>query len=326
MTNPFAPSSSKPGHGTIKLALLPPSTPILQTLSYQYPLKLISPPPLRASNSSNPILIHAVYLLTYGGGIVAGDTLDLTIHLARRTRLTLLTQGSTKIFKSTSRDIISRQRTTVDLESSAALCYLPDPVQPFARSAFEQTQVYNLRGGDGSLCVCDWVCEGRSARGEKWGCWRYTSKNEVWGVNEEGKRRLLLRDNLLLEEGGLPDDGFVGRMDGMGVFGTLILRGPHFKTLAEHFVSEFALLPRIGGRKWDAEEEKLSVEEERRVMRQEQETKDGLLWTSASLRGFVLVKFGAREVEGAKRWLREMLIREGTVEREFGERALLCLK
>jgi urease accessory protein len=56
------------------------------------------------------------------------------------------------------------------------------------------------------------------------------------------------------------------------------------------------------------------------------EGKDELLWTAASIRGFVLVKFGAREVEGVKRWLLSMLREEGTVERVCGERATLCLR
>jgi len=66
--------------------------------------------------------------------------------------------------------------------------------------------------------------------------------------------------------------------------------------------------------------------EAKRARRQKQELKDGLLWTASDNRGFVLVKFGAREVEGVKRWLSGIMKEEGTVEREFGERALLCLK
>lgn len=108
--NPFATSASVPGHGHIKLAVLPPSKPVLEVVSYQYPLKLIAPAALAVHGSDKnaaPTLVHTVYLLTYGGGLVAGDTINLHVDCAPTTRLILLTQGSTKIFKSPSRNIIS---------------------------------------------------------------------------------------------------------------------------------------------------------------------------------------------------------------------------
>jgi urease accessory protein len=326
--SPFAPSTSQPGHGEILLTLLPPRTPILQTCSYQYPLKLIAPSPL----TINDCIIHTVFLLTYGGGLVAGDSIYLSIKLDPHTRLVLLTQGSTKIFKSPERSIVSRQFLNVDVADGAALCYIPDPVQPFERSCFEQTQVYNLSSSNGaSLCVCDWVCQGRTARGENWNIYKYTSKNEVWLAppKEGGKKRLLLRDNALLEDNNSTVDptSFAHRIDNLGVYGTLILRGPVFTNLSEYFMAEFTQLPRIGNRNWEGVvEEDVDDEDTRRKLRQRQEIKDGLLWTAASIRGFVLVKFGAKEVEGVKRWLGTMLRGEGSVVREFGEGALLCLK
>jgi len=244
------PVTSLPGNGTVKLSLLPPSTPTLETLSYQYPLKLVAPAPLTSENDS---LVHTIFLLTYGGGLVAGDTINLTVNMARQSKLVLLTQGSTKIFKTVDAGVVSRQSMNVKLEGGSALCYLPDPVQPFEGSAFEQRQVYDLlewpRGEtveQASLCVCDWVSEGRRARGERWRVWRYGSRNEVWQVDEEGKRRLLLRDNMVFEDGNksevLPD--FQDRVDGLGVFGTLIVKGPMFEDLGKFFLSEFVKLPR----------------------------------------------------------------------------------
>ncbi|KAF2398809.1 urease accessory protein UreD [Trichodelitschia bisporula] len=326
MASPFASSTSLPGLGTIHVALLPPTTPVLQTLSYQYPLKLIAPDPSTLRTDAGAHLVHTVFLLTYGGGLVAGDTIDLRIKLSHPSRLVLLTQGSTKIFKTPTRSLVSGQRLVVDFEPGAALCYLPDPVQPYADSVFEQTQVYNVPGPDSSLCVCDWVSEGRTARGEKWSFYKYTSKNEVWLVPEEGDRKLILRDNVLLDDSGNVAP-IAGRIDNLGVFGTLILVGPLFKALGEYFVDEFKRLPRIGNRNWDDTKEVMTDSiEVARARRQKQETKDGLLWTAAHVRGLVLVKFGAREVEGVKQWLSTMIKAEGSIETNFGERALLCLK
>ena len=105
-TSPFAPSTSQPGHGSIILDLLPPSTPVLRTISYQYPLKLVAPDPLPPPTtaettaddpSSPPPLIHTIFLLSYGGGLVAGDAIHLKVSLASRTRLILLASCNEQI-------------------------------------------------------------------------------------------------------------------------------------------------------------------------------------------------------------------------------------
>ncbi|KAI8931907.1 hypothetical protein NX059_010811 [Plenodomus lindquistii] len=339
--SPFGASTSRPGHGDITLEVLPPDQPVLRTLSYQYPLKLVAPdprpPPDQNSvslsgendihNQKIPRLIHTVFLLTYGGGIVAGDAINLAVKLEGNTRLILLTQGSTKIFKTPSAALVSRQHMTVTLEKDSALVYLPDPVQPFAQSAFSQSQIYHLKEELGNLCVCDWVTCGRSARGENWDIYEYKSRNEVWTVKEDGKKRLLLRDNLILDEHGQTDMRLSARMDGYAVFGTLIIRGPVFASLAKYFLDEFEALPRIGGRNWgDVALPELSPKEQRRLERQQRETADGLVWSAANVRGFVLVKFASREVEGSRNWLRDMLQEDGSLVRSFGERAILCVK
>jgi len=332
--SPFGPSTSKAGQGTIQVSILPPATPTIATLSYTYPLKLIAPSPTILPETGQTVLL--IFLLTYGGGFVAGDAIDLSITLVPHTRLALVTQGSTKIFKTLNRSIVSRQTLDVRIGNGAGLCYLPDPTQPFAESCYEQKQVFTV-AEKGSLCVLDWVSEGRSARGERWDFWRWQGKNEVRTslLERDGdkdvlaKPRLLLRDNVILDSGRVDlREGLLRRMDGLGVFGTLILRGPLFEGLAKYFMDEFVKLPRIGGRNWSSSTEapKLSVEDEKRAARQKEEVENGLIWTAASVRGSVVVKFGAREVEGARRWLGNVLREEGSVQREFGDGALLCLR
>ncbi|KAF2995725.1 hypothetical protein E8E13_004657 [Curvularia kusanoi] len=330
-TSPFAKSTSKPGHGSIIVEVLAPDAPVLKEVSYQYPLKLIAPEPLpppdRSSDADTPRLVHTVYLLTYGGGIVAGDSIDLDVHLDHKTRLLLLTQGSTKIFKTEDARIVSHQHMNVHLKNGSALVYLPDPVQPFAHTAFSQSQVYHLEQGNGSLCVCDWVTSGRSARGENWDIFEYKSRNEVWTTEATGKKRLLLRDNLILDKHGQTNMHLSSRMDGFSVFGTLIVRGPAFASLAKFFLDEFEALPRIGSRNWgDAVQSELSRKEQWRTRRLDREKKEGVVWSAANVRDFVLVKFASTEVEASRNWLRDMVTEEGSVLHAFGERALLCLK
>lgn len=259
---------------------------------------------------------------------MAGDTINLQVSLASTTKLVLLTQGSTKIFKSPNSQVISRQVMSVDISEGAALCYLPDPVQPFEKSTFEQRQTYNLLALDSGLCVCDWVSEGRTARAEKWSFSAYMSRNEFWSAPKDGKRRLLLRDSVLLDNAMIASENVLSRMDGLGVFGTLILYGSLFNSVARYFMEEFRLMPRIGNRQWDPrpDTDQETFLERARALRLECEREDGVLWSAASTRGFVVVKFGAREVQGARRWLRTMLATEGTIKQEFGEGSLLCLR
>jgi urease accessory protein len=303
-----------PGRGTVHLTSQPAQ---FATLSFSYPLKLISPSPLAHQFG----IVHTLFLLTYGGGLVAGDSVSLDIRLDSHTNLLLLTQGSTKIFKTPDPKVISRQDMHVSIDPGAALCYIPDPIQPFKDSAFTQSQIYRL-GAGGSLCVCDWVCCGRPARGERWDFWTYGSRNEVWTA---GGERLMLRDNVMIDS--TASTSPLEAFDKLGTFGTLILRGPAFDRLGSFFLSEFELMPRIGEKKWDDEATKLpDAAETKRADRLLRERHDGLLWTAVRTRGFVVVKFGSREVEGAKRWLKCLIREESSLEEHFGERALLCLK
>ncbi len=175
----------------------------------------------------------------------------------------------------------------------------------------------------------DWVSEGRKARGEQWAFETWRGRNEIWdvgggGERREGKKRMLVRDAVILEGNGIGE-----RMDGKGVFGTVILRGKLFEGLGGFFVEEFGLLPRIGGRDWGVAGERvveLTDRERWRKERLRREKEDGVLWTACLVRGCTVVKFAAKEVEGARWWLGCMLREEGSVGREFGEGGLMFVR
>lgn len=337
MPSPFPPTSSYPGQGNIHLTLLPPSTPSFSTLTYTYPLKLLPSVPhkLSANASSDlpvsdashlPATVPLLFLLTYGGGLVAGDHIRLSIRLDTGTRLTITTQGSTKIFRpSASPPPTTRQDLTVHIADHAALWLAPDPVQPFASSLYAQKQIFNVERG-GSLGFVDWVSEGRKARGERWAFAGWRGRNEMWELYGEGlqKGRMLVRDAVVLDGKDIP-----GRMDDMGVFGTVLLRGPLFESLADFFVEEFKALPRIGGRSWTSASDtvqELTTKEEWRKKRLQREEGDGMLWTACHVRGCTIIKFAAKEVEGAKAWLGYMLKEEGSVGRECGDGGLMLVR
>ncbi len=309
--------------------LLPQKISGLSTISFQYPLKLISPSPAADQKSV------LVFLLTYGGGLVGGDQVHLTIDVKPNAKLSIVTQGHTKIFKSPSRDVVTRQQLEVTIESGAAVCLLPDPVQPFEGSVYEQSQRFFVVE-DGNLCLLDWVSEGRTARGEDWDLRAWRGRNEVWLMGDAHKKeRLLLRDSLILE-GDAPDAaerGLRKKMHNMGIFGTLVLRGPLMESLANFFLSEFCALPRIGARDFRSQEKVdmdsgvvISKQESWRSSRLHQEKKDGLLWSAAKVRGCTVVKFGARTVEGGRTWIGSMLKEEGSICREFGDDSTMCVR
>lgn len=346
-TSPFPPSTSTAGTGHITTTLLPNGHSHLSQLTYQYPLKLISPPRNHQSNLST-----LVFLLSYGGGLVAGDTVHLTIHIEPGARLSIVTQGHTKVFSPSpelSPAPTTRQTLKVTIDNGAALCLLPDPVQPFAASIYEQIQRFHLRGDTASLCLLDWVTQGRGARGENWDLESWIGRNEVWWAagaaaadhpdDSQKKERLLVRDSVKLHRHSPinpTSHELKEAMHGLGIVGTLILRGPLLHDLGAFFLDEFAALPRIGARDWRGDGDgdgdaaggngEKDAHEAWREARLRLETAEKVLWSAARVRSCVVVKFGAASVEGGRLWIGDMLMRQGSVARTFGDQALLCVR
>jgi urease accessory protein UreH len=330
MNSPFPESSSADGKGRIVVRRLPAGVSGLEVFEYQYPLKLVTP-------KRPPEASALVYLLSYGGGLVGGDKVNLAIEVKAGARLSLATQGHTKIFKSPSPDVVTRQTMRVNIAADAAVCLLPDPVQPFARSVYEQIQIFRL-ARNASLCLLDWVTEGRTALGEHWSFVKWVGRNEVWtiGDGQAAPDRLLVRDVAILDSqrAHLQLPALRESMNGLSLFGTLVLRGPLMKSVGEFFLAEFAVLPRLGARDWRSDEAKeaagpdahLPPREKWRAERLQREKESKVLWSAASVRGCVVVKFGAPTVEAGRLWVGSMLSEEGSIAKHFGEQALMCLR
>ncbi|KAH8664014.1 UreD urease accessory protein-domain-containing protein [Xylariales sp. PMI_506] len=328
MQSPFPKSSSVAGEGRIVVRLSPSNVSALESITYQYPLKLISPT-FKADQKS-----VLVFLLSYGGGLVGGDQVNLSILLHQDAKLSIVTQGHTKIFKPTSPHILTSQRLKAELHAGSGLCLLPDPVQPFEGSHYEQVQIFRL-AESASLCLLDWVTHGRSARGENWDLLRWTGRNEIWHFDHTGgsRDRLLVRDTVILDATtrATQPNALRDTTHGNAIFGTLLLRGPLTKSLGEFFLSEFAALPRLGSRDFRSAKEKeedsaaFSPLEKWRASRLKQEASDKVLWSAAHVRGCVIVKFGASAVEAGRNWIGSMLIQEGSIATTFGEEAMMCV-
>lgn len=154
--------------------------------------------------------------MTYGGGIVGGDLIELAISLGAGCYLTLLTTGSTKVFKAKDDGLPSRQYLDVNLDDHSFLAILPEPVTCFADSLYQQKQRFHLQRTS-SLVLLDWYTAGRKSRGEQWIFQKYYSENKI---DVEGS--VVLRDSFLLEK-------VAGKILGVGrysCYATLILIGP----------------------------------------------------------------------------------------------------
>lgn len=82
--------SSGHGKGRAVLSALADEA-VFSELSYRYPLKLLSP---RTYSTPGGIPAAIAYMLSYGGGLVSGDVIELEVSVGSGTALMLLTQVS----------------------------------------------------------------------------------------------------------------------------------------------------------------------------------------------------------------------------------------
>jgi urease accessory protein len=141
----------------------------ISRMQFEYPVRLI---PARIENK----LCAVAFIMSFGGGLVGGDTIKISLSIGKGSGLLLLSQASTKVFKS--KELVncpSSQNINATIESGAILCLLPEPVTPFRDSRYSQTQVFDICTGGtngsigswnkwGSLLALDWITSGRMSR------------------------------------------------------------------------------------------------------------------------------------------------------------------
>ena len=99
--------------------------------------------------------------------------------------LSLGTQASTKVYRKKPDGAPSQQLLMGSIEEDALLVYTPDPLVPFARSAYVGNQRFELSPG-GSLIAVDWLSSGRAICGERWAFDSYLSRTEVCLRDDKG--------------------------------------------------------------------------------------------------------------------------------------------
>jgi len=264
---------------------------VFSELSSTYPLKLLSP---RIAQDG----VALVYILSYGGGLVGGDRVNLTIDVGSGSVLVLLSQGSTKVFKTRPGDrascrpqgsstsslthTITSQTMNISVSPGAALFLLPDPVTCFRNASYNQIQTFRLLGDSASVVLLDWVTSGRKSLGEEWVFSRYYSVNEVWVDGKKIARDVLLLDDTVNDAQPLPKRTLKDRLAPYSCYATLLLYGP----LVQDVISDI-----------NAEYETISVFKAN--------SPSNLVWSVSpvSHQGGIVVRIAGKETEGVKSWL-----------------------
>lgn len=181
---------------------------ILEDLSFTAPYKIMTP--FEKENGGIQIMP-----LCASAGIMAGDSQEFSYHVKEGADLEILSQSFEKIHKM---DEGSASRTIeVQVDKNAALYYYPQPVIPFAQSAFDSKMTIHLEDETSKLFLLEIISCGRNAHEERFQYRRFSSKVLLY----RGEK-LIYRDNTRYEPGKMPMEG-IGLYEGYTHMANLFL-------------------------------------------------------------------------------------------------------
>jgi urease accessory protein len=172
----------------------------------------------------------SVCLVTFGGGLVDGDTNEVDLRVEAGATLVVFTQSTTKAFRGSSSQLFRA-------EVHGTLVLLPDPVACFARARFRQRVDITLHG-EGSLVALDGFTSGRAAFGERWAFDAVDLATTV----RDATGRVVVRDALRLDRA----DGPVElRVDRFEAFATVLAVGPRVASVAHGLLEPGVVTPEL---------------------------------------------------------------------------------
>jgi len=151
------PSPVARGAGRLRVASVDGASACLES-GARDPLRLLVPRPRG----------KAVWAFTssYGGGLVAGDRVDLDCRVEAGARCLLATQATTKVYHADN-GRGATQTIAARIGRGGGLVVLNEPVSCFAGARYRQHQEVECEPG-ADLLWFDGVSSGRAARGEHW--------------------------------------------------------------------------------------------------------------------------------------------------------------
>jgi len=214
--------NGRPGTGYLDVARVERRTVVRRAFATS-PLRLLTP--------KNHGAAAWVYASSYGGGLVGGDDLRLSVRVGADASVFFSSQASTKVYRS---DTPSSLHLDAIVKPGGQLILWPDPVVCFAGSTYRQEQRVDL-AADAGLILVDTLSSGRRASGERWQFHEYASRVSV----RYGGRPILL-DSLRLspQEGSLA--ARIGRFD---VLSTVVIVGPRWHEAARQAMAAIADRP-----------------------------------------------------------------------------------
>jgi urease accessory protein len=209
-----------PGSGLIEISTVAGRNAVTRMRATS-PLKLLAP--------RHHARCASVFTSTFGGGLVAGDHVDLHFRARAGTTCWLGTQASTKVYKSRA-GVGARQTLHATVEPGATLFSFSDPVACFAGARYEQRQRFEVDSA-GGLVAIDWYTSGRKAHGERWAFDRYDARTDVFIADDH-----ILADAVLLDAAHGPLDARF-RTGGFDCFATLTIVGAPVARLADQVLA-----------------------------------------------------------------------------------------
>ena len=197
------------GHGSV-VARLEGDRTVLARVHATSPLRFVRPtcPGSRAA---------AVCLVTFGGGLVDGDAIEVDLRVETGATLVVFNQATTKAFRGASTQ-------SIRAEVHGTLVLLPDPVACFREASYRQRVDITLHG-EGSVVTLDGFTSGRAAFGDRWAF----DALDLATTLRDATGRVLVRDALLLD---VDDGAIASRMDRFEAFATVLAYGPRVATVA----------------------------------------------------------------------------------------------
>jgi len=181
---------------------------ILEDLSFTAPYKIMMP--FEKENGGIQIMP-----LCASAGIMAGDSQEFSYHVKEGADLEVLSQSFEKIHKM---DEGSATRTIeVQVDKNATLYYYPQPVIPFAQSAFDSKMTIHLEDETSRLFLLEIISCGRNAHDERFRYRRFSSKVLLYRGD-----KLIYRDNTRYEPDKMPMEG-IGMYEGYTHMANLFL-------------------------------------------------------------------------------------------------------
>ena len=177
----------------------------------------------RAFYPEGPLVPH-IYLLHPPGGVVAGDSLAIDIHVDESSHGLITTPSAGRVYRTNDQGLPQTQRVTAQVESNAVLEWLPQENIVFnGANGYNQTKIRLQPGAH--LMAWDIVCLGRVVGDEPFEAGCFTQSLEIFQEDQ-----LALVERISING----DDGFIDSpwgLQGFTVFGTFVSNIQHDELL-----------------------------------------------------------------------------------------------